>query len=334
MNWCCLEDRQPLASASGDRLRCVRCGREHEVVDGFPVFVRSEGERRAVELPSPPLETLWQAMRNAPAEEVAARFCRERGWSRSGRDADWKFFLPLSPEGTVLELGAGFGDDSRDLADRPGATVSIVPGLTNARVVGRRLGERARGIAVLADLGRLPLPDRSVDAIALEDAAAAGFRLTHDRLEQVAREWKRVLAPGGAVMIGVTGELFRLPGARRLWALLRARAHPESFNRQVKRWASRGARARLGVGSTIRTMTRLSFPRPAVYAPLPDQNETRAVVPLEEARVVRYFLKHMIRRNSRAVRVALVAADAAAALGLFRHLAPYVYLIFRTDSPT
>jgi SAM-dependent methyltransferase len=334
VKWSCLEDREPLISVNGDRLRCPRCGNEHDVVDGFPVFTRGESERRAVELASPSLETLWQAMRNASTEDVAARFCREHGCTRSDRDADWKFFLPVPPEGTVLELGAGFGDDSRDLAGRPGATVSIVPRLTNARVVRHHLGERAGPVIVMADVGRLPLPDGSVDAIALEDAAAPGFGLTNGRLEPAAREWKRVLSPGGVVLIGVTGDLFRVPGMRRLWARVRARAHPESFNRQVKRWASGGGSGGLGVGRTIRTMTRLGFPRPVVYAPLPDQNETRAVLPIEEASVVRYFLNHMIRRNSRAVRVGLVAANAAVTLGVFRHLTPYAYLIFHRDSPT
>jgi hypothetical protein len=44
---------------------------------------------------------------------------------------------------------------------------------------------------------------------------------------------------------------------------------------------------------------------------------------------VRYFLNHLVRRNSSLVRVALRAGNVALALGLFAYVVPYHYLIFR-----
>ncbi len=332
MNWVCLEDRAPLAETGAGNLRCASCGSEHAVVDGIPLFARGESERAATRSSSPALVELWGALQRASADEVGAALCADRRCSRSSRSADWRFFLGLSQGGTVLELGAGFGDDSRDLAGPSGRTIPIVPNLDNARVVRRRLDESAgtaAAVAVLPDVSRLPLPDGSLQAIALEDAAAAGFGLTDARLPAAAAEWKRVLAPGGTVFVGLGNPLRRLPVLDGLWGRLRSRPRHESLNRQVKRWAGPGRRGGLGVERTIRTMTRLGFPRPLMYAPLPDENDASAVVPLEDARVVRYFLDHLVRQNSSWVRLGRRGAHGLVDVGLFRRLVPYYYLIFR-----
>ena len=44
--------------------------------------------------------------------------------------------------------------------------------------------------------------------------------------------------------------------------------------------------------------------------------------------VVQYVLSHLIRRNSRVVRLTVGVARGLVALGLFRHLVPYRYLLF------
>jgi SAM-dependent methyltransferase/uncharacterized protein YbaR (Trm112 family) len=336
MTWVCVEDRTPLQPGSdGASLRCPQCERVHPVVDGVPVFVTNEGEREAVGRSSASLDELWRAMGDRPAAEAAEEICRIRGYARSQYSADWKFFFSLPPGGTTLEVGAGFGDDSLDLAGKSGAAISIVPNLTNARIVRKHLRERAGRewpVAVMADVARLPLADGSVNAVAFEDAAAAGFGVSRQALAGVAAEWKRVLAPGGVVFLGVANRLHRLPGLGRLRAAFRARPHPDPLNRQVKRWAAPGGRGRLGFRRSVRTMTDLGFRRPAVYAPLPDENDAQVVIPVDDAQVVRYFLNNLIRRNSRSVRAALRAAHLLVDVGVFGRLVPYYYLIFRTDA--
>jgi hypothetical protein len=115
----------------------------------------------------------------------------------------------------------------------------------------------------------------------------------------------------------------------RLHALLRSRTHREPLNRLVKRWAAPGSRGRLGVTATVRTMTRQGFRTPLVYTPLPDENDARVVLPVHERHVVRYFLDNLVRKNAAAVRAAIRLAHGTVTLGLFPHLVPYYYLIFR-----
>jgi len=334
MNWICLKDRAPLTPRD-DVLVCSACDHEYEVIDGAPVFTRSDRERAKVERVTPLLGSIWRSMQTKSAAEAAAEFCRGRNCTRSLYSADWKFFLSVPPGGTTLELGAGFGDDSFDLAGRSGATISVVPSLTNARIVSKHFRERAERpwpVAVMADVARLPLPDASVHAVSLEDAAVTGFGLSNARLPEAAAEWRRVLAPGGVVFLGVANGLHRTPGLQSLRSILRARPRPESLNRLIKRSTTQGASGRLTLGRTIQTMTKLGYRPPIVYAPLPDENDTQVVIPIDDAHVVRYFLDNLIRKNSRIVRVALRAARVSVSLGLFRRLVAHYYLIFRTDA--
>lgn len=332
MIWRCLGDRAPLDDVpDGSRLRCATCGAEHPVAGGIPVFASNGDGHHA----SPPTDELWDAMQHGTAEEAATAFAGRHPFSRSGRNADWKFFVPSRRDGSVLELGAGFGDDTVDLASAFGTAVAIVPDVTNARILARRIEESPEArcaIAVMRDLGRLPLADASIDAIVLEDVAAAGFALTNARLTSVAREWSRVLAPGGTVLLGVTSFWHALPGVTRLRERVRSRSHPESLNRQVKRWAGGGGELPLGRAGAIRAMARAGFRDPAIYAPIPDENETRIVIPAREKAVVRYFLNNLTRKNSPAVRAAAATADALISAGVFHRLLPYYYLIFRTGA--
>jgi hypothetical protein len=188
---------------------------------------------------------------------------------------------------------------------------------------------RAWPTVVLADISRLSLPDRSVHAIALEDAAAGGFGLDGANLEAAAAEWKRVLAPGGVRFLGLANGWHRLPGLARLRGALRARPHPESLNRQVKRWAAPGRAGRLGPRRSTRTLVRQGCGSPVVYAPLPDENDSQVVIPVDGPQVVRYFPDKLIRKNSRLVRIALRGAHLLVTLGWFRRCVPYYHLIFR-----
>jgi SAM-dependent methyltransferase len=330
MTWVCPEDRAALVPRAA-ALACAVCGRSYPLADGVPHFARSaaaRGRRSA-----PVLDELLEALVEGGADgEALAAFCRRHGCARSPYRADWKFFVSVPERGTTLELGSGFGDDTLDLAGPDGRTVSVVPSEAHARLLRQRGLERGGHdwpVAVLTDLSRLPLADGSVHAIALEDAAAPGFGLSQRNFAAAAAEWQRVLVPGGAVFVGVANGLHRLPGLGRLRAALRARPRPDNLNRSVKRWAAPELRPRLRAAAVSRTMAGLGFRRERVYAPLPDENDTQVVIPVDDARVVRYFLDNLVRKNSRAVRAALFMARALVAVNLFRQVVPYYYLIFR-----
>jgi hypothetical protein len=184
---------------------------------------------------------------------------------------------------------------------------------------------------VLDSLQRLPLPDGSVAALALEGAAAPAFDVRAANFPRIAAEWRRVAAPGCVVFLGLGNRLHGLPGARGLRLALASRPRPESLNRAVKRIGTTGTHLRtdLGIGAALRAMSDVGFGPPAIHAPLPDENDARVVVPLDDARALRYFLNHLIRRNSRLVRIAVHGANALVALDLMRHVVPYYYLLFR-----
>src|SRR6185295_3797617 len=148
-------------------------------------------------------------------------------------------------------------------------------------------------------------------------------------LPAAAAEWRRVLAPGGIVFLGVSNGLYRLAVLRRLRAAATSRAAGESLNRRVKRATAERAGG-LGLGVALRGMARAGFARPEIYAPLPDENQAQVVVPPDDRQVVRYFLNHLVRQNSALVRLGVRAANVVAALGQFRRVVPYYYLIFRT----
>jgi len=334
MEWNCPDDHERLTVQTSS-LTCPGCGREYPIVDGIPVFTRDGRGNNGAQQTSPVLNELWESMQAKTASQAAAEMCGKHGCTRSMYNADWKFFLPAATEGTTLELGAGFGEDSVDLGGPAGTSILVVPNVLNARIVSKHLGERSDRdwpVAVLTDLTRLPLADGSVQSVSLEDVAAAGFGLSDAGLRAVANEWRRVLAPNGVVFIGVSNGLHRLPGLKRLRTVLRARPRAESLNRLVKRSVVRRAGRGLSPWRTIRTMAQLGFGAPVVYAPLPDENDIQVVIPVADKCVVRYFLNNLVRKNSRIVRIALRLCNITVTLGLFRRLVPYYYLIFRTGS--
>ena len=164
MSWVCLTDRAPLASGDGS-LRCARCGSEYPLIDGVPVFVRDESERKRSERGSPLLDELWRAMCDKPVAQAAADFCRSRGYIRAPYSGDLKFMVALPARGTTLELGAGFGDETLALAGESGRTISIVPSVANARIVRKHLRERTGRewpVAVATSIDQLPLAHGSV----------------------------------------------------------------------------------------------------------------------------------------------------------------------------
>ncbi len=328
MNWACLDDRTALTPRDG-ALSCPSCSRNYDMVRGVPVFTGNDRERAEVERQPPLHEELWQSMQTSSAVEAATAFCERHDRVRSPYSPDRTCFLAAPTAGTAVEIGAGFGDDSVVLAGSAARTISIVPNLTNAWIVGKHVRERVGAdwpVAVMRGISRLPLADSSVQTVAMEDASAAGFELSDASFSAAATEWNRILTPGGVVLLGLTNGIHRLPG-------LRHRAGPASLNRLVKQSAADG-HGRLGVARTVRTMAALGFGAPVVYAPLPDENDPRVVLPADDARVVQYLLSHLIRRNSTAVRLAIGAAQGLVALGLFRYLVPYYYLVFRKPDRT
>jgi len=330
MDWVCPQDRHEL-TAVGEALCCGECGRRYPAEGGIATFL--EVETGGVD-PDPALAELWAMVRERGAENAAEEFATRHGYTRTPFTADWKLFLP-TPEGSrVLELGAGFGDDTLDLAARGADVLSIVPNRTNALILEAHVRERGLSnvrVGIRSDITRMPLADRSIDAIAMEDVAGPGFGVSGRSLLRLAAEWRRLLKPGGVVVLGLANPHTRWLIQGLLGAMKSSKPRTESFNRFVKRAGRRRSRSWMRRQAVAREMAEQGFSRPAVYSPLPDEQKTLVVVPSEQQQVLRYFLQNLVRKNSAAARIAVQLAGVLTDAGLLHHVLPYHFLIFKRN---
>jgi SAM-dependent methyltransferase len=278
------------------------------------------------------LQVLWKLMQCYGSNDAAMRFCEKYECIMGVNRGAWKFFFPTPEKGNILELGGGFGSDTVDLAKQATGIISIVPNITNALIIDKHLREKNitnAEIAVVKDIARLPFPDHSIAAIAMEDAAAPGFAMTHRNFSCAAAEWRRVLAPGGVVFLGLGNPFERLLGLHFIRSRFHARSDPESLNRYVKKASGRPQWAVFGLRRTIRCMIQLGFDAPSIFSPLPDEKKCEVVLPVEDPRAIHYFLNKLIRKNSPAIRAVILASNILLKLKLLHPFLPYYFLTFR-----
>ncbi|HJW08975.1 MAG TPA: class I SAM-dependent methyltransferase [Holophagaceae bacterium] len=116
---------------------------------------------------------------------------------------------------TVLEVGAGTGRISRELASHAGLYLAVEPA---PGLLAHGLGaDRPAGVQILRALGqRLPLGDASVDVIV---AAWVLANLRDEVGDAMAVEFRRVLRPGGEAWLvenGAGGDFHALRGGAAL----------------------------------------------------------------------------------------------------------------------
>jgi ubiquinone/menaquinone biosynthesis C-methylase UbiE len=154
------------------------------------------------------------ALLYGPAARVYDRFT---AWLFLGEWARWQqAAIPHLPApGPILELGSGTGALAAQLQSSGKRWIGVEPSPAMTRTAARRLGP---GSGLLrAEAARLPLPARSVEAI----VATFPTRFILD--PRVAAEARRVLKPGGPLVIVLSGEL-RPHGPRRRARRLALRA--------------------------------------------------------------------------------------------------------------
>ncbi|MEM7394831.1 MAG: methyltransferase domain-containing protein [Verrucomicrobiota bacterium] len=279
------------------------------------------------------MEELKQLMETMSAAEAGRIFSERHGHLPVRKKSGWNLFLPVPENGRLLEVGAGFGEDTVAVAGRVKQIHALVPDETNEAVLRRHLEERdVDNVEVLVseEPWALSLGDGSVDTVTMEEAAATGFEIERGHVPSLAREWKRVLAPGGAVLLSVRNPLERKLGIGSLRAKLQVKADQDVLNRVVKR-RGRERSGLPGPGALIQIMKQAGFETPQVYAPVPNETQAQMILPLDDDRAIRYFLHHLLRKNSPLMRAAIGGADLLVRLKLFRHIVPAYFMIFRTS---
>ncbi len=330
--WVCPRDRAVL-SASADGLRCSNCGGEWPVDRGVAVFAGSERTQGLDPVERNDLEVLGAAVARVGTEAAAREICAAWGCTRGPLEASWRYLLRFPEGGRIVEIGSGFGDDLVEFAPRADALYSIAPTLAHARLLAARLDSvKSASVALCPDLTRIPLPDRSIDAIAIDDDAAASFGLDAGKLEQAADEWRRILRPEGTLVVGLAHRMGRLVAR---WTISGGGAHKRclTLRQRIKRQGDTGVRL-----PSFRRVSRLiearGFARPIIYAPLPDEHRALIVAPIEERAVVGWCLAHQVRRRSASQSALFNAVRLLARAGAAVHCVPYHFLYFRrVDAP-
>lgn len=213
MIWCCPLCRGSLGQES-EGVRCLGCDRRYETVEGIPdlrlhrpAWIEFEDDRRRA-------HELVQAVASEDVQgSVEFVFRRRKGWTDEliDRRVRQVLELPGRLRGELDEWLAPLRDQSGLLLDvgcGPGTLLAaIAPSNRDALgidvsmewlVVAKRMIESAGGRPVLACAlaETLPLPDRSVEAIAVLDV------VEHvSDPSALVEEVNRVLAPGGLLVL-------------------------------------------------------------------------------------------------------------------------------------
>lgn len=329
MDWNCIDDRQRLIPDQ-DQLTCIRCGRCYDMYDGIPVFT-ANSEKYLINRKIPVLEELWNDMQQGTTDEAARRFSQKYGLRIDAYGTSWYLLFPFPKRGPVLEIGAGFGDDTISLTGLTTKTITLVPNTTTSSIVKRRLEEKAKTnwqIAITRDISHLPFKDQQLEAIVMDHTSAPVFHVNNRSLNSIVKEWRRVLKPGGLVLLGIRNPYFPY----KLIKFIRARSYnkdnQQSVNQVIKSCAVHQVDHPLSAWKTIRVMQQLGFKSPKIYAPLPDENKPEIVFPVEHTEVVGYFANYLVPKYSFLVKSAITMTNLLLRLRLLSYCLPYYYLYF------
>ena len=193
-------------------MQCAACGAEWPVRDGVPLYSSaryfgevSQGEMRTlIRLAA---ETDWRTAINTQFKEHNRE---QYEYAADLNRASWIPLLPIPPDSTVLDVGSGLGALTHALALNYARVVSAEP--VDERVRFTKLRLEQEGLTnvdlIQTTVDAMPFHDQTFDLIVLNGilewvAAWHDEGTPRDVQLEVLRKFRRMLKPGGVLLIGI-----------------------------------------------------------------------------------------------------------------------------------
>lgn len=326
---------------------CPGCGRSWPVREGVVRFV--EGYPYGGEISREQLLQLTEKARETGWREAVSAAFQDRDPGRydsiaSGARAGFLPLLPVSPQGVVLDIGAGLGAVAQVLAHHYGTVCCLEPVAERLRFLQLRMEQEGlkNMKLVQAALPCLPFPDATFDAIVMMGAlewVGEWMEELHPRQAQlvILEKLRSKLKVGGVLLVGIENRFgytsFRgrrdhsgLPYTSLLprWlASLAVRLAPSDYRTPGS--AREGYRTyTYGLGGYRKLLEEAGFREVSFYWPHPGYTFPKWVFPLQN----RALLRHVVGERPWKRK----AAQLAASLGLVPLLTPdYLILAKRED---
>jgi SAM-dependent methyltransferase len=197
-------------------LHCARCGARYPVRDGV-LELASESAYWG-EIPRPDMEALLAEIergrpwRDAVAKSERESVRRKAAFILDSRRANWILDLPIGHAPEILDIGAGLGSVAAALAPYARRVIALEPVSLRARFIARRCAEDGLANVVVAQGSALALPmlPASIDVAVLSGVLEwVGKGSRHPGRTQLAvlKAIRRVLRPGGALVIGIENRI-------------------------------------------------------------------------------------------------------------------------------
>ena len=185
----CAECRGALARHDGESLLCGACGARYPIVDGIP-DLRPPAWRDKQEFQD--WTKHWSDDKQRSLHQRFFSFYRKAVFAKAIRHFVHKY---LPADGLLLEAGSGTSETSM-LIDKHGGRRTLVA-LDLIHPVLRRCHPNMDH-RVQADIFRLPFKDDSIDGIW---NVGVMEHFLHDRIDEMMREFHRVLKPGARLVL-------------------------------------------------------------------------------------------------------------------------------------
>ena len=185
----CPTCRQPLDWTNDDTSRCNRCDVEYRVSNGA-IDLRPAEFRARRDFQD--WEEHWAEDKQG---SFSQRFFSVYRFAVFARTVAWHIERFFPDRGVFVEAGSGTSETSARIAKRGDARTLVAVDLVHA-VVAR--AHSRMDVRIAADCFRLPFADASIDGLW---NVGVMEHFTHDRIDEMMREFARVLRPGAPILL-------------------------------------------------------------------------------------------------------------------------------------